>query len=197
VTGGAAPGFVVWLTGLPAAGKTTIAGLVADDLESRDLPVERLDGDVVRRHLSRGLGYSREDRDANVERIAWVASRLARVGGVVVVAAISPYDGARRSARALVEEHARFVLVHVATAVEECRRRDPKGMYALALAGEIEHFTGVDDPYEAPTTPELRLDTTGESPIDSARRVLETLDALGLLPFSRANRGLERAGAER
>src|SRR5204863_9942579 len=114
-----------------------IAGLVAGELEQRGMVVDRLDGDVVRTHLSKFLGFSKEDRDTNIERIGWVASRLARAGAAVVVSAISPYEEARQKARALVEEHAMFVLVHVATSLEECERRDPKGLYAKAHTGEI------------------------------------------------------------
>src|SRR5436190_4255736 len=124
--GAGVSGFVIWFTGLSAAGKSTIAGLVAAELEQRGLVVDTLDGDVVRTHLSKGLGFSKEDRDTNIERIGWVASRLARAGAAAVVSAISPYEEARRKARSLVEEHARFVLVHVATSLEDGERRDPK-----------------------------------------------------------------------
>ena len=175
-------GFVVWLTGLSAAGKSTIAGLVASELEERGVLVDRLDGDVVRTHLTKGLGFSKEDRDTNIERIGWVASRLARAGAAVVVSAISPYDEARQKARALTEEHATFVLVHVATSIEECERRDPKGLYAMAHAGEISEFTGVSDPYEEPSKPELRLQTEGRTPQESAAVVVAKLDELGLVP---------------
>jgi len=174
-------GFVVWLTGLPAAGKSTVARLVATDLESRGLLVDRLDGDVVRERLTRGLGFSKEDRDANIARIGWVASRLARAGAAVVVSAISPYEEARNEARRLVEEHGAFVLVHVATSVDECERRDPKGLYAKARAGEIRGFTGIDDPYEIPQDPELRLQTEGRTPEESAAAVLAKLEELGVL----------------
>jgi adenylyl-sulfate kinase len=174
-------GFVVWLTGLSAAGKSTIGAIVADELEQRGLLVERLDGDIVRTHLSKGLGFSKEDRDTNIERIGWVASRLARAGAAVVVSAISPYEEARQRARALVEEHGTFVLVHVATSIEECERRDPKGLYAKAHSGEITGFTGVDDPYEVPEQVELRLSTEGQTPEVSAATVLATLGTLELL----------------
>ena len=174
-------GFVVWLTGLPAAGKSTVARLVATDLESRGLLVDRLDGDVVRERLTRGLGFSKEDRDANIARIGWVASRLARAGAAVVVSAISPYEEARNEARRLVEEHGAFVLVHVATSVDVCERRDPKGLYAKARAGEIQGFTGIDDPYEIPQDPELRLQTEGRTPEESAAVVLAKLEELGVL----------------
>jgi adenylyl-sulfate kinase len=174
-------GFVVWLTGLSAAGKSTIAGLVARELEDRGVLVDRLDGDVVREHLTKGLGFSKEDRDENISRIGWVASRLARAGAAVVVSAISPYEEARQRARSLVEEHAPFVLVYVATSIEECERRDPKGLYAKAHAGEIHGFTGVDDPYEAPLHPELRLATEGRTPEQSAAAVIAKLEELGLV----------------
>jgi adenylyl-sulfate kinase len=174
-------GFVLWFTGLSGAGKTTIANVVDPELERRGFAVDHLDGDIVRTHLSRGLGFSKEDRDTNIARIAWVASRIARAGAVVVVSAISPYEEARRHARALVEPLAPFVEVHVATPLDECARRDPKGLYAQAFAGEIADFTGVSAPYEEPLRPELKLDTTGQTPAESAAVVMEALEALGLL----------------
>ncbi len=175
------PAFTVWFTGLSGAGKSTVSHLVAQELEERGLLVEVLDGDAVRRHLSSELGFSKEHRDLNVERIGWVASRLVRAGAVVVVAAISPYREARRAARALVEEHGMFVEVHVATSLDECMSRDTKGLYKRALAGDVAHFTGVSDPYEEPEAPELRLDTAGMEPSASAGIVLDRLHALGLL----------------
>ena len=174
-------GATVWLTGLPAAGKTTVGDLVAAAVEERGVLVERLDGDVVRRHLSAGLGYSREDRDTNVARIGWVASRLTRAGVVVVVSAIAPYAAARKEARALVEEQGRFFEVHVHASLAECARRDVKGLYARAFRGEIHDLTGVGDPYEVPEAPELRLDTETETPEASSRRVLDLLVEAGLL----------------
>jgi len=174
-------GFTVWFTGLSGAGKSTIAEIVAAELEARGLLVEQLDGDVVRTHLSYGLGFSREDRDANIERIGWVASRLTRAGVAVVVSAISPYEQARRTARSLVEEHGQFVEVHVATSVEECARRDVKGLYAKAFSGELSCFTGVSDPYEEPSDPELRVETEAQTPEASARLVIARLEELGLL----------------
>ena len=176
-------GFVLWFTGLSASGKTTVGSLVARELEERGLTVDVLDGDVIRTHLSKGLGYSKQDRDTNIERIGWVASRLARSGVAVIVAAISPYEETRRHARTLVEEHAPFVEIHVATSLEVCAARDPKGLYAKARSGEIEHFTGVSDPYEEPTDPELRVDTEGQEPAASAALVLARLEALRLLPL--------------
>ena len=178
-------GSVIWFTGLSAAGKTTIANVVAPELERRGHVVDVLDGDVVRTHLSKGLGYSKQDRDTNIARIGWVASRLARAGAMVVVSAISPYEEMRRHARGLVEQHAPFVEVHVATPIEECARRDPKGLYAQAFAGELADFTGVSAPYEAPRDPELRLDTTGLTPAEAAGIVLERLAELDLLETER------------
>jgi adenylyl-sulfate kinase len=174
-------GFTLWFTGLSGAGKTTIAELVAPELERRGLLVEWLDGDVVRTHLTKGLGFSKEDRDTNIERIGWVASRLTRHGAAVIVSAISPYEATRRKARALVEEVGTFVEVYVATPVEECERRDVKGLYQRARAGEIPEFTGVSDPYEEPANPELRIDTTEHEPEESARLVVSKLEELGLL----------------
>jgi adenylyl-sulfate kinase len=183
---GAGAGFVVWLTGLSGAGKSTIGSAVANELERRGLLVERLDGDVVRTHLSAGLGFSKGDRDTNIHRIGWVASRLARAGAAVVVSAISPYEDARLGARRLVEEHAPFFLIHVATAVDECARRDTKGLYARAYAGELKDFTGVNDPYEQPLEPELRLDTEGHTPDECVADVLAKLEQLGLVPAQEA-----------
>jgi adenylylsulfate kinase len=174
-------GFTVWFTGLSGAGKTTIAELVGPQLEERGYEIESLDGDVVRTHLSKGLGFSKEDRDTNIERIGWVASRLTRHGAAVLVSAISPYEETRRKARALVEEHGPFVEVFVATSVEECARRDVKGLYEKAFRGEIKEFTGVSDPYEEPASPEVRIDTEQHEPADSARIVLDKLAELGLI----------------
>ena len=175
-------GFVVWFTGLSAAGKSTVAGLVAAELEQRGLVVDTLDGDVVRTHLSKGLGFSKEDRDTNIERIGWVASRLTRHGAAVIAAAISPYAETRAKARELVEEYGRFIEVFIATSVEECARRDVKGLYEKAFAGEIKGFTGVDDPYEAPEDPELVVQTEKHSPEESAAIIVAKLEELGLVP---------------
>ncbi len=174
-------GFTLWFTGLSGAGKTTIAELVRPELERRDRKVEWLDGDEVRHHLSRGLGFSKEDRDANIDRIGWVASRLTRHGASVIVSAISPYEEARRQARAMVEAQGAFVEVFVATPVDECARRDVKGLYEKAFSGEITEFTGVSDPYEQPVDPELRIDTGEHEPEESAQIVLRKLEELGLV----------------
>jgi adenylylsulfate kinase len=173
-------GFVVWFTGLSGAGKTTVANIVEAELEQRGHVVDHLDGDIVRTHLSKGLGFSKEDRDTNIARIGWVASRVARAGAAVIVSAISPYEEARRHVRSLVEPHVPFVEVYVATPLEECARRDPKGLYAAAFAGEIDDFTGVSAPYEEPSHPEVRIDTTGVSPSESARTVLEALERMAV-----------------
>ena len=174
-------GFTVWFTGLSGAGKSTIANVVGPELEERGHLVEYLDGDVVRTHLSKGLGFSKEDRDTNIERIGWVASRLTRHGAAVLVSAISPYEETRRKARALVEEHGTFVEVYVQASVEACAARDVKGLYAKAFAGEIKEFTGVSDPYEQPSASELVLHTEEETPRGSAERVLAKLEELGLV----------------
>ncbi len=175
-------GFTLWITGLSGSGKTTIAHLVGRELDRRGCIVEYLDGDTVRTNLSKGLGFSKEDRDTNIERIGWVASRLTRHGAAVIAAAISPYEEARRNARELVEEWGPFVEVHVAASVEECARRDVKGLYAKAFAGEIKGFTGVDDPYEEPSSPDLRIDTEQHEPEESARIIVAKLEELGLVP---------------
>jgi len=177
-------GFTLWFTGLSGAGKTTIAEIVGPELERRGLAVEYLDGDIVRTHLSKGLGFSKEDRDTNIERIGWVASRLTRHGAAVLVSAISPYEETRQNARELVEEHGPFVEVFVATSVEECARRDVKGLYEKAFSGEIKEFTGVSDPYEEPVNPELRIDTEAHEPDESAQIVVEKLAELGLVETS-------------
>jgi len=174
-------GFTLWFTGLSGAGKSTIAHLVGPELERRGAIVEYLDGDTVRTHLSKGLGFSREDRDTNIERIGWVASRLTRHGAAVICAAISPYEETRRKARELVEEWGPFVEVYIAASVEECARRDVKGLYEKAMRGEIKGFTGVDDPYEEPTNPDVRIDTEEHDPEESARLIVDKLEELGLV----------------
>jgi adenylylsulfate kinase len=174
-------GFTLWFTGLSGAGKSTIANIVGPELEERGRTVEYLDGDVVRTHLSKGLGFSKEDRDTNIERIGWVASRLTRNGAAVLVSAISPYEETRRKARAMIEEFGPFIEVYVEASVEECARRDVKGLYEKAFAGEIKEFTGVSDPYEAPSNPELVVHTEQDSPAQDAQLVLGKLEELGLL----------------
>jgi adenylylsulfate kinase len=173
-----ASGFTLWLTGLSGAGKSTLAAAVGDALARHGIRVEILDGDEVRQNLSRGLGFSREDRDTNVRRIGYVARLLTRNGVAVITAAISPYRAVRDDVR---REVGAFVEVHVKASLDECIRRDAKGLYRQALAGEIPHFTGVSDPYEEPLRPELVVDTEREDVGDSAARVIERLVELGLL----------------
>jgi adenylyl-sulfate kinase len=175
-------GFTLWFTGLSGSGKSTIAHLVGPALDERGHVVEYLDGDTVRTHLTKGLGFSKEDRDTNIERIGWVASRLTRQGGAVICAAISPYEETRRKARAMVEQFGPFVEVYVHASVDECARRDVKGLYQKAFAGEIKGFTGVDDPYEVPENPEIVIDTEGLTPEESAASVIEKLEELGVIP---------------
>jgi adenylylsulfate kinase len=167
-------GFVLWLTGLSGAGKSTIANEIAPRLLERDHRVEVLDGDEVRTNLCQGLGFSRQDRDTNIARIGYVAGKLAKHGVAVVVAAISPYREARDKVRASVSN---FVEVHVAAPVATCAQRDVKGLYAKALSGEIKNFTGISDPYEAPLRPELVLHTERQSVEESVAQVLAWLEA--------------------
>jgi sulfate adenylyltransferase len=141
-------------------------------MEASARPVTVLDGDEVRRHLSKDLGFSREDRDTNVARIGWVAAEIVRHGGFVVCALVAPFAAARAEARRLVERHGRFIEVHVATPLDECERRDPKGLYALARSGKLKGFTGIDDPYEVPESPDLAIDTTVLDPRAAAEAIL-------------------------
>ena len=175
-------GFTLWFTGLSGAGKTTIAELVRPELERRGRLVEWLDGDEVREHLSKGLGFSKDDRDTNIDRIGWVASRLTRHGAAVIVSAISPYREARQNAREMIEANGAFVEVFVDASVDECARRDVKGLYEKAFKGEIKEFTGVSDPYEAPEQPEIRIESEHEEPEESAQRIIELLEQRGLIP---------------
>ena len=172
------PGCCIWFTGLSGAGKSTIADIVVADLRERGRKVELLDGDEIREHLSKELGFSKEDRDTNIRRIGWVAAVLARNGVVSVTAAISPYRSVRDEVRSWIEH---FVEIHVATPLEDCEARDVKGLYAKARSGEIPEFTGVSDPYEAPVAPELTLETAGLKPEESAGEVLAWLEAHALL----------------
>jgi len=169
-------GFTVWLTGLSGAGKSTIAGHLRLELERQGRAVEVLDGDVVRTHLSKGLGFSREDRDTNIARIAFVASLLTRHGVAVIAAAISPYAEARASAR---REIGDFLEVYVRCSLDELVRRDVKGLYLRALHGELLHFTGVSDPYEAPEDPDIIVDTEHESVETSVKKILNALRSRG------------------
>ncbi len=172
-------GFTLWFTGLSGAGKTTVSEIVEKELRERIGNVEVLDGDIVRTNLSKGLGFSREDRDTNILRIGFVARLLTRNGVAVIVSAISPYKEARDQVRRDIGDD--FIEVFVDCPVEVCAERDVKGLYKKAYAGEIKDFTGVSDPYEPPAAPELVLKTDEEEPRESARRVIAKLEDLGYL----------------
>ncbi len=173
-------GFTLWFTGLSGAGKTTISRLLEGHLLERGSKLEILDGDVVRENLSKGLGFSKEDRDTNIRRIAFVADLLSRNGVPVITAAISPYAAIRGEARELMGE--RFVEVYVKASVDTCADRDVKGLYKKAFAGEIKEFTGVSDPYEAPDKAEVVCDTENEAPEESADKLLAYLEERELIP---------------
>ena len=175
-------GLTVLLSGLSGSGKSTVARALAVRLMERESrSVSLLDGDVVRHHLSKGLGFSRADRITNVLRIGFVASEITKAGGIAVCCPIAPYDETRRQVRAMVEEHGAFVLVHVATPLEECERRDRKGLYAKARRGEIPEFTGISDPYEEPRDAEVVIDTTGRSIEDCVAVVYDALVVQGVV----------------
>lgn len=175
-------GFTLWFTGMSGAGKSTISERIYARLRQAGARVELLDGDVVRTHLSKGLGFSKEDRDINIRRIGFVANLLSRNGAIAIVAAISPYRAVREEVRATI---ANFVEVYVHCPIEVLADRDVKGLYKRALAGEIENFTGVSDPYEPPAAPEITVDSSRESVNESVERVWATLEGLGLLHLDR------------
>ncbi|GAA5065567.1 bifunctional sulfate adenylyltransferase/adenylylsulfate kinase [Roseibacterium beibuensis] len=175
-------GFTVFFTGLSGSGKSTIANAIMVKLmEMGGRPVTLLDGDVVRKHLSSELGFSKEHRDINIRRIGYVASEITKNGGIAICAPIAPYTSTRRAVREMIEAYGAFVEVHVATSLEECERRDRKGLYALAREGKIKEFTGISDPYEEPTEPELRVDTEGMDVDYCAQQVLLKLESMGLV----------------
>jgi adenylylsulfate kinase len=174
----ATPGFVVWLTGFSGSGKSTIAQKLHEELKQRGLKVESFDGDEVRRNLSKGLGFSKEDRDTHNKRIIYVAKLLTRNGVNAIISLISPYRSTRAYAR---ENLPRFVEVYLKCSIEECIKRDPKGLYKKALAGEIKDMTGIQDPYEEPLSPELTLDTEHRSSTHNLRKLLEKLKALNYI----------------
>src|SRR5512135_2100421 len=177
-------GFTLWFTGLSGAGKTTVSKIIAEELRARGMKVEVLDGDVVRENLSKGLGFSKEDRDINIRRIGWVCEVLTRNGVVAIGAAISPYRAIRDEIRGKV---GRFVEVYVEAPINVLAERDVKGLYKKALAGEIKHFTGVDDPYEAPVNPEVTCHSDGsETPQQSAAKIIRKLEELGYVPAAQA-----------
>ena len=171
-------GFTVWFTGLPSSGKSTLARMLEKVLSDTDFHVEVLDGDEVRLRLSKGLGFSKEDRDENIRRISYVAKIVTRCGAVAITCAISPYREIRNEAR---KEIGRFVEVYVKCPLEECIRRDVKGMYKKALSGEIKNFTGISDPYEEPLKPEIIVETDKESHEESLSKIVSGLIQLGYL----------------
>jgi adenylyl-sulfate kinase len=172
-------GFTVWFTGLSGSGKSTIAEMLYHEFQARGLKTEILDGDVVRQNLSKGLGFSKEDRDTNILRIGFVASLLTRNGVATICCPISPYKATRDANRELIGD---FVEVYMHATLEElAQNRDPKGLYKKAMAGEIKGFTGVDDPYEVPERPELLVDTMVETPEESLQKVLTKLKDLGYI----------------
>ena len=171
-------GFTLWFTGLSGSGKSTLSAILQQRLVERGCKVEILDGDIVRTHLSKGLGFSKEDRDINIKRIAFVCSLLTRHGVVAISAAIAPYREARAWAR---NEIGNFVEVYVKCPLDVCRQRDVKGLYKLADEGKIKGFTGVDDPYEEPEHPELVIETDKETPEESVQHILVKLEELGYL----------------
>jgi adenylylsulfate kinase len=175
-------GFTLWLTGLPGSGKSTLATMAAEELRGRGYRVEILDGDEVRTHLSKDLGFSKEDRDANIRRIGYVSKLLARNGVIAITAAISPYRAIRDEVR---REHGRFCEVYVKCSLEKLVERDDKGLYAKALRGEIPFFTGVSDPYEEPLNPELVIESDTETAEDSLRRLLNMLEKLDYIDAPR------------
>ena len=175
-------GFTVFFTGFSGSGKSTIANaLMVKLMEMGGRPVTLLDGDVVRKHLSSELGFSREHRDINIKRIGYVASEITKNGGIALCAPIAPYAATRRAVRDMVETQGAFVEVHVSTSLAECERRDRKGLYKLAREGKIKEFTGISDPYEAPEAPELRLDTETVDPDHCAHQVILKLESMGLI----------------
>ncbi len=171
-------GFTIWFTGLSGAGKSTLSEAIEERLQARGRNVEILDGDIVRTHLSKGLGFSREDRDTNIKRIAFVCGLLTRNGVICISAAIAPYREARQWAR---QEIGNFVEVYVKCPIEVCRQRDVKGLYKLVDEGKLTGFTGVDDPYEEPEQPELVVETCKETIEESAGRIFAKLEELGYL----------------
>ncbi|MBK8293967.1 MAG: adenylyl-sulfate kinase [Solirubrobacterales bacterium] len=178
-------GFTLWFTGLSGAGKTTISGLLSSELTARGSKLEILDGDIVRENLSKGLGFSKEDRDTNIRRIAFVADLLSRNGTPVITAAISPYKAIRDEAREMMGD--RFIEVYIEASVDACAARDVKGLYAKAFSGEIKEFTGVSDPYEAPENPEVVIHTESEEPAESAAKLITYLEERELIPAAVAS----------
>jgi len=175
-------GFTVFFTGFSGSGKSTIANaLMVKLMEMGGRPVTLLDGDVVRKHLSSELGFSKEHRDINIKRIGYVASEITKNGGIAICAPIAPYASTRREVREMIEAFGAFLEVHVATSIEECEKRDRKGLYKLAREGKIKEFTGISDPYDVPEHPELRVETENVDVDNCAQQVLLKLESMGLI----------------
>ncbi|MBU0517526.1 adenylyl-sulfate kinase [bacterium] len=187
-------GFTIWFTGLSGAGKTTVSKIVADELKNRGLKVELLDGDVVRQNLSKGLGFSKEDRDTNIRRIGFVCQLLSRNGVVAVAAAIAPYASVRKENRELISD---YVEVFAECPLETLVARDAKGLYKKALAGEIKNFTGVNDPYESPTDADVTFHSDTETPEASAQRVISKLEEMGYLESEKTISGYTKDEEEK
>src|SRR5881227_3923414 len=187
-------GFTIWFTGLSGAGKSTLSEAIEERLKARGRNVEILDGDIVRTHLSKGLGFSREDRDTNIKRIAFVCSLLTRNDVICISAAIAPYREAREWAR---QQIGNFVEVYVKCPIEVCRQRDVKGLYKLVDEGKIKGFTGVDDPYEEPEHPELIIETDKETVQESVSRIFAKLEELGYLESEAAHEEETKVVTER
>jgi adenylylsulfate kinase len=188
------PGFTIWFAGLPCSGKSTIAVLLAEVVRKERGMVEIMDGDVVRTNLSKGLGFSREDRETNLNRIAFVCHLLSKNGVPAIAAAISPFENCREWARDLIGES--FIEVYARCPVEKCIERDVKGMYKKALAGEIKGFTGIDDPFDEPTDAEIICDTDQETPEESCAKIVEYLRTNGFLPAQAGANGAASAPAK-
>jgi len=178
------PGCTVWFTGMSGSGKSTVSALLAVRLRAMGFNVEVLDGDIVRTHLCRGLSFSKEDREENIRRVAFLCELLSRNGVIAIAAVISPYRAGRDEARARIPN---FVEIHMSCPLEVLIRRDVKGLYKKALAGEIPAFTGISDPYEVPLHPEVTIDSSSESPEDSVERILSSLRELGVIGSKRVS----------
>ena len=172
-------GFTLWFTGLPCSGKTVLADIVAEELRKKGMKVERLDGDIVRKSLTRDLGYTEEDRNLNIERVTFVAKLLTRNGVAVLTSFVSPYNKIRDYSR---KEIGDYILVYVKCSLEECESRDTKGMYAKARSGEIKNFTGIDHPFEEPYNADIIVETDKQSVDESKDIIMKALDGKGLLP---------------